>query len=373
MKCLSFPFVEKLRYKTTKSIPSGYSSTTTFTNIGADGVSAEFDSVNVSNTSAEFKNGSTPYNPSQIHNSLRDFTYTELKAATKNFNHSNKLGEGGFGCVHKGVIKDLDDPTQKIDVAVKQLSRRGSQGHKEWITEVNVLGIVEHPNLVKLIGYCAEDDERGIQRLLIYEYMPKRSVDDHLSDPTDMTLTWTMRLKIAQDAARGLTYLHEQMTFQIIFRDFKSSNILLDEEWNGKLSDFGLARLGPTEGLSHVSTAVVGTFGYASPEYIQTGHLTSKNDVWSYGVFLYELITGRRPLDRDRPKSEQKMLVWVKPFLDSRKFRHIIDPRLGQDYSIVSVQKLSFVANRCLSRRPKTRPTMGQVLEMVSQVVAEST
>lgn len=153
------------------------------------------------------------------------------------------------------------------------------------MTEVNVLGVVEHPNLVKLLGYCADDDERGIQRLLVYEYMPNRSVDDHLSARTGTTIPWATRLRIAQDTARGLAYLHEEMDFQvpghyfsilgllgflvfspsdqfilifwqIIFRDFKSSNILLDEQWNAKLSDFGLARLGPTEGLTHVSTAV---------------------------------------------------------------------------------------------------------------------
>ncbi|KAL2554362.1 Protein kinase superfamily protein [Forsythia ovata] len=183
-----------------------------------------------------------------------------------------------------------------------------------------------------------------------------------------------MRLKIAQDAARGLVYLHEKMDFQIIFRDFKSSNILLDEQWNAKLSDFGLARLGPLEGLTHVSTAVMGTLGYAAPEYVQTGHLTYKSDVWSYGVFLYELITGRRPLDRNRPRSEQKLLEWVKPHLsDAKKFKLILDPKLEGKHALKSAHKLSLVANRCLARLPKTRPKMSEVLEMVNQVVEAST
>ncbi|KAJ8542167.1 hypothetical protein K7X08_017033 [Anisodus acutangulus] len=178
-----------------------------------------------------------------------------------------------------------------------------------------------------------------------------------------------MRLKIAQDAALGLTYLHEEMDVQIIFRDFKSSNILLDEQWNAKLSDFGLARLGPPEGQSHISTAVVGTMIYAAPEYVQTGRLTSKSDVWSYGVFLYELITGRRPLDRNRPRSEQKLLEWVKPYIsDSKKFQQILDPRLDSKISR-SAHKLSIVANRCLVRHPKSRPKMSEVLEMVNKVV----
>ncbi|KDP20484.1 hypothetical protein JCGZ_05337 [Jatropha curcas] len=244
------------------------------------------------------------------------------------------------------------------------------QGHKEWVTEVNVLGVVEHQNLVKLVGYCAEDDERGIQRLLVYEYMPNRSVQDHLASRFQTPLPWAARIKIAQDAARGLAYLHEGMDFQIIFRDFKSSNILLDDKWNAKLSDFGLARLGPSDGLSHISTAVVGTIGYAAPEYIQTGRLTSKSDVWGYGVFLYELITGRRPLDRNRPKDEQKLLEWVRPHLsDVKKFRLILDPRLDGKYHLKSAQKLAAVANRCLVRQAKSRPKMSEVLEMVNKIV----
>ncbi|KAI3817632.1 hypothetical protein L1987_11428 [Smallanthus sonchifolius] len=307
---------------------------------------------------------------SNNNNNIREFTFAELKSATRNFSRALMIGEGGFGCVYRAVLKNIDG-SKKIDVAVKQLGRRGLQGHKEWITEVNVLGFVDHPNLVKLIGYCAEDDERGIQRLLVYEYMPNRSVQDHLSSRVQTPIPWSTRLRIAQDAARGLTYLHEEMEFQIIFRDFKSSNILLDENWNAKLSDFGLARLGPSDGLSHVSTAVVGTVGYAAPEYIQTGRLTYKSDVWSYGVFLYELITGRRPLDLNRPKHEQKLLDWVRPHIshDLRKFQLILDPRLAGNYSLKSAQKLAAVANKCLLKQPRMRPRMSQVLDMVNQIV----
>ncbi|GAV62521.1 Pkinase domain-containing protein [Cephalotus follicularis] len=373
MKCFYSHNREKNDEPTTiKSISVRSSSSTTSMSTDCDfrRSGSEFNSQNVSDFSTESCNRNSFTVLSQRHSNLRVFTFSELKSATKNFSRSLMLGEGGFGGVYKAVIRSTEDPSKKIDIAVKQLSRRGLQGHKEWVTEVNVLGIVEHPNLVKLVGYCAEDDERGIQRLLVYEYMPNRSVQDHLSSRSQPPLPWAARMKIAQDAARGLSYLHEGMDFQIIFRDFKSSNILLDDQWNAKLSDFGLARLGPSDGLSHVSTAVVGTIGYAAPEYIQTGRLTSKSDVWSYGVFLYELITGRRPMDQNRPKDEQKLLEWIRPHLSSvKKFRLILDPSLHGKYNIKSAQKLAAVANKCLIRQAKARPKMSEVLELVTQVV----
>uniref|UniRef100_A0A0D6R857 non-specific serine/threonine protein kinase n=1 Tax=Araucaria cunninghamii TaxID=56994 RepID=A0A0D6R857_ARACU len=308
--------------------------------------------------------------PQRPPHNLQVFSYSELKSATRNFSRHLMLGEGGFGCVYRGWVKSLDDPHSKIEVAVKQLNRKGLQGHKEWVTEVHFLGLVEHPNLVKLVGYCAEDDERGIQRLLVYEFMPNKSLEDHLLSRALPVLPWTLRLQIALGAARGLAYLHEEMDFQIIFRDLKTSNILLDGEFHPKLSDFGLARQGPAGGISHVSTAVVGTVGYAAPEYVQTGHLTSKSDVWSFGVVLYELITGRRSMDRNRPKNEQKLLEWVKAYIsDSKKFHMIVDPRLEGQYSLKSAQKLASLANSCLVRHPKSRPKMSEVAETLKQIV----
>ncbi|KAK9024103.1 hypothetical protein V6N11_004282 [Hibiscus sabdariffa] len=372
MKCFYFNSkVKNDEPRTTKSL-SMQSSTSV--SMSTDNGMRKFGSESNSRNVSDFSSNSSTKNSfavmSQRQSNLREFTFSELKTATKNFSRSLMIGEGGFGGVYRGIIRGSEDSHKKIDIAVKQLNRRGFQGHKEWVTEVNVLGVVEHQNLVKLMGYCAEDDERGIQRLLIYEYMPNRSVQDHLSTRFQTTLPWATRLKIARDAARGLAFLHEGMEFQIIFRDFKSSNILLDEHWNAKLSDFGLARLGPSDGLSHVSTAVVGTIGYAAPEYIQTGRLTVKSDVWGYGVFLYELITGRRPLDRNRPKGEEKLLEWVRPHIsDLKKFRLIIDPRLDGKYSIRSAHKLAAVANRCLARQPKQRPKMSEVLEMVNGIV----
>ncbi|XP_042473833.1 serine/threonine-protein kinase PCRK1-like [Zingiber officinale] len=334
---------------------------------------SEFNSGDVTDISSGSMGRSHYPSFSQKPNNLRVFTFSELRNATRNFSRSLMVGEGGFGCVYKGAIKSLEDQNSNIEIAVKQLNRKGVQGHKEWLTEVNVLGVLEHPNLVKLVGYCAEDDERGIQRLLVYEYMPNRSVDDHLSNRSRTTLSWPMRLRVALDAARGLAYLHEEMEFQIIFRDFKTSNILLDKDWKAKLSDFGMARQGPTEGITHVSTAVVGTLGYAAPEYLQTGRLTSKSDVWSYGVVLYELVTGRRPIDRNRPRGEQKLLEWVKPYItDAKKLRIIMDTKLQDDYSLKSATRLVYVANRCLVRLPKSRPKMSEVVEMLRQIVGDA-
>ncbi|CAH1418196.1 unnamed protein product [Lactuca virosa] len=312
-------------------------------------------------------------------NDLRVFKFAELKSATKGFNRSLVIGEGGFGCVYRGVVKSAavadagSDGDRYLDVAIKQLSRNGFQGHKEWINEVNFLGVVNHPNLVKLVGYCAEDDERGIQRLLVYELMCNKSLEDHLLGRVHSPLSWMTRLQIALGAARGLAYLHEEMDFQLIFRDFKTSNVLLDEDFNPKLSDFGLARQGPTAGLSHVSTVVVGTIGYAAPEYVHTGRLTSKSDVWSFGVVVYELITGRRAVERNLPRNEQKLLEWVKPFIsDSKKFHLLMDPRLEGDFSLKSAQKLSSLANKCLTKNPKSRPKMSQVVEMLEQIIKDT-
>ncbi|KAG6403764.1 hypothetical protein SASPL_135996 [Salvia splendens] len=220
-----------------------------------------------------------PPNLQKRPSNLKVFTLLELKQITRNFSNSAKLGEGGFGCVFKGVIKSSEDPDKKIAVAIKQLGKQGQQVH---------------------------------------------------SLSTD-SLPWAKRLRVALDAARGLAYLHEEMDFQ-----------------------------------------VVGTMGYAAPEYVRTGHLTSMSDVWSYGVFLYELITGRRPLERNRPKKEQKLLEWIKPHLsDARKFEQILDPRLKAEgnHILKSAMKLSIVANRCLVRAAKTRPKMSELAVMVNEVV----
>ncbi|CAN6208331.1 unnamed protein product [Urochloa humidicola] len=224
---------------------------------------------------------------------LHAFTLDELKAATKNFSAANFLGEGGFGPVYKGFVDGRLRPglePQHVAVKYLDLESDGVQGHREWLAEVVYLGMLSHPHLVKLVGFCNEDD----QRMLVYEYMPRGSLENHLFKNLLASLPWSTRLKIAVGAAKGLAFLHEAET-PVIYRDFKASNILLDSDYTAKLSDFGLAKEGPKGDATHVTTRVMGTHGYAAPEYILTGHLTAKSDVYSFGVVLLELLTGRAP------------------------------------------------------------------------------
>nr|GMD61366.1 serine/threonine-protein kinase CDL1-like [Ipomoea batatas] len=224
-----------------------------------------------------------------------------MVAATENFNLEYFLGEGGFGKVYKGRLVD----TGQQEVAIKQLDRNGCQGIREFVVEVLTLSMADHPNLVQLIGYCVE----GQQRLLVYEYMPLGSLEDHLHGRK--LLDWNTRMKIAAGAARGLEYLHDKMKPPVIYRDLKCSNILLGEEFHPKLSDFGLAKVGPLGDNTHVSTRVMGTYGYCAPDYAMTGQLTFKSDIYSFGVVLLELITGRKAIDNTKCAAEQNLVAWV--------------------------------------------------------------
>ncbi|KAF3332263.1 putative receptor-like protein kinase [Carex littledalei] len=301
---------------------------------------------------------------------LRVFDFEELRAATNDFNRALKLGEGGFGTVFKGFLKCRDSNGERLVVAVKRLKQKSLQGHKQWLAEVLFLGVVEHTNLVKLVGYCSVDGEKGNQRLLVYEFMPNKTLEDHLFSRAYPPLSWDLRLQIILGSAEGLVYLHEGLEVQIIFRDFKASNILLDKEFKPKLSDFGLAREGPTASKTHVSTAVVGTHGYAAPDYIQTGHLTIKSDVWSFGVVLYELLTGRRSLEQNRPRAEQKLLNWVKQYPpEATNFSVIMDPRLRNQYPLKAAREIARLADRCLVKDPKQRPGMTEVVRVLKEAM----
>ncbi|KAH7838972.1 hypothetical protein Vadar_033285 [Vaccinium darrowii] len=284
------------------------------------------------------------------------FTFRQLAAATDDFDPELLLGEGGFGRVYKGHMRTTNHP-----VAVKQLDRNGLQGNREFLAEVLTLSLVHHPNLVNLIGYCAD----GHQRILVYEYMSNGSLEDHLfglpqgKNPLD----WLTRMKIAKGAAEGLEYLHDTVDPPIIYRDFKPSNILLDDDFIPKLSDFGLAKLGPTGDQQHVSTRVMGTYGYCAPEYAMTGKLTTKSDVYSFGVVFLEIITGRRAIDTTRPPEEQNLTVWASPlFKDRKKFTLMADPKLEGNYPVRGLYQALAVAAMCLQEEASARPLITDVV-----------
>lgn len=294
------------------------------------------------------------------------FTFRELAAATKNFKPESFIGEGGFGSVYKGRLES----TGQI-VAVKQLDRNGLQGNREFLVEVLMLSLLHHPNLVNLIGYCADGD----QRLLVYEFMPLGSLEDHLHDlpPDKEPLDWNTRMKIAAGAAKGLEYLHDKANPPVIYRDFKSSNILLEEGFHPKLSDFGLAKLGPVGDKSHVSTRVMGTYGYCAPEYAMTGQLTVKSDVYSFGVVFLELITGRKAIDGTLPHGEQNLVAWARPlFNDRRKFSKLADPRLQGRYPMRGLYQALAVASMCIQEQAATRPLIGDVVTALSYLANQA-
>ncbi|XP_065874759.1 probable serine/threonine-protein kinase PBL18 [Euphorbia lathyris] len=302
---------------------------------------------------------------------LKNFRLSELKNATRNFEANNILGEGGFGEVYKAWIDEQTlaptRPGHGLPVAVKKLKPDALQGHKEWLSEVNHLGQLDHHNLVKLIGYCLD----GHNRLLVYEFMPKGSLENHLFKTTSSggsrALGWDIRMKVAVDAARGLSFLHD-FDHQIIYRDFKASNVLLDSDFHAKLSDFGLAKAGPTGDCTHVSTQVLGTEGYAAPEYIATGKLTAKCDVYSFGIVLLELLTGRRALDKTKIGIEQNLVDWAKPYLsDRRKLYRIMDTNLQGQYPQREAFMVALLASHCISD-PKLRPTMSEVLSILEDL-----
>ncbi|XP_031254613.1 probable serine/threonine-protein kinase PIX13 isoform X2 [Pistacia vera] len=287
---------------------------------------------------------------------MKMYTLAELRAATKNFRPDTVLGEGGFGRVFKGWVDEKTYAPSKVGmgmaVAVKKSNPDSLQGLNEWQAEVKFLGKFSHPNLVKLLGYCWEDR----QFLLVYEYMQKGSLENHLFRTIG--------------AAKGLTFLHSSEK-SVIYRDFKASNILLDADYNAKLSDFGLAKLGPINGNSHVTTRVMGTYGYAAPEYVATGHLYVRSDVYGFGVVLLEMLTGLRALDTNRPSGNHNLVEYAKPSLsDRRKLKKIMDPRLEEQYPAKAASQCAELILKCLESDPKSRPSMDQVLENLEEISA---
>ncbi|VAI85682.1 proline-rich receptor-like protein kinase PERK12 [Triticum aestivum] len=302
--------------------------------------------------------------PSGSMESKSSFSYEELTSITSNFSRDNVIGEGGFGCVYKGWLADGKC------VAVKQLKAGSGQGEREFQAEVEIISRVHHRHLVSLVGYCVAQQHR----MLIYEFVPNGTLEDHLHGRGVPTMDWPTRLRIAIGAAKGLAYLHEDCHPRIIHRDIKSANILLDYSFEAQVADFGLAKLS-NDTHTHVSTRIMGTFGYLAPEYASSGKLTDRSDVFSFGVVLLELITGRKPVDQDRPLGEESLAEWARPILadaiETGNHDELADPRLEGRYNKAEMVRMVEAAAACIRHSAPKRPRMVQVMRALDVDVDE--
>ncbi|XP_073220364.1 proline-rich receptor-like protein kinase PERK15 [Cicer arietinum] len=298
----------------------------------------------------------TPSDPNQQPLSAGQiaYSYEKIVEITNGFSSENVIGEGGFGRVYKASM-----PDGKVG-AVKLLKAGSGQGEREFRAEVDIISRVHHRHLVSLLGYCISEQ----QRVLIYEFVPNGNLDQHLHESEWSVLDWPKRMKIAIGAARGLAYLHEGCNPRIIHRDIKSANILLDNAYEAQVADFGLARL-TDDANTHVSTRVMGTFGYMAPEYATSGKLTDRSDVFSFGVVLLELITGRKPVDPTQPVGDESLVEWARPLLlraiETGDFSDLVDPRLQKQYVESEMLKMIEAAAACVRHSAPKRPRMVQI------------
>ncbi|XP_016730142.1 probable LRR receptor-like serine/threonine-protein kinase At1g07650 isoform X1 [Gossypium hirsutum] len=285
------------------------------------------------------------------------FSLRQIKAATKNFDTENKIGEGGFGCVYKGLLSD------GTVIAVKQLSSKSKQGNREFVNEIGMISALQHPNLVKLYGCCVE----GNQLLLVYEYMENNCLSRALfgkNATCKLKLNWPTRQKICLGIARGLAYLHEESRIKIVHRDIKTSNVLLDKDLNAKISDFGLAKLNEDD-KTHISTRIAGTIGYMAPEYAMRGYLTDKADVYSFGVVALEIVSGKSNTNYRPSEDFVYLLDWAYVLRERGSLLELVDPDLGSEYSSEEAMVILNVALLCTNASPTLRPTMSQVVSML--------
>ncbi|KAI5070314.1 hypothetical protein GOP47_0014657 [Adiantum capillus-veneris] len=295
----------------------------------------------------------------------RIFTFYDLERATDNFNSDNIVGQGGYGQVFAGMLED------GTEVAVKLMMREDEQTKNEFFAELEMLSRVHHKNLVKLIGACLEETKC----CLVYEFIPNGNVESHLHGANKLVqpLDWNARMKIALGAARGLAYLHEDANPRVIHRDFKGSNILLERDFTPKISDFGLAKAAPDKEDGHISTSVVGTFGYVAPEYAMTGHLLVKSDVYSFGVVLLELLSGKRPIDLSQPPGKENLVNWARPLLSVEEgFEALADPSLEGRFPLEVFYKVAAIASMCVQPDSSYRPFMGEVVQALKVVCCTS-
>ncbi|XP_078158288.1 cysteine-rich receptor-like protein kinase 6 isoform X4 [Carex rostrata] len=300
-------------------------------------------------------NGSNREEIKSVESLLLDLSV--LRVATINFAEENKLGEGGFGAVYKGVLPD------GREIAVKRLSQSSSQGLGELKNELLLVAKLQHKNLVRLLGVCLE----GQEKLLVYEYVPNKSLDQILFDPEKRhLLDWEKRYMIVCGIARGLLYLHEDSQLRIIHRDLKASNILLNAEMNPKISDFGMARLFGGDQTQHITSRVVGTFGYMAPEYVMRGQFSIKSDVFSYGVLVLEIITGKKNSGTFENDETEDLLSFVWQHWINGTITEVADSSLGQHYSRSELLRCTQIALLCVQENPGDRPTTSNVTVMLS-------
>ncbi|CAA7052238.1 unnamed protein product [Microthlaspi erraticum] len=281
------------------------------------------------------------------------FRFKDLYYATKGFKEKDLLGSGGFGSVYKGIM-----PGTKLEIAVKRVSHESRQGMKQFVAEIVSIGRMSHRNLVPLLGYCRR---RG-ELLLVYDYMPNGSLDKYLYNSPEVTLNWKQRIKVILGVASGLFYLHEEWEQVVIHRDVKASNVLLDGELNGRLGDFGLARL-YDHGSDPQTTHVVGTLGYLAPEHTRTGRATTATDVFAFGAFLLEVACGRRPIEICQDRDETFLLVdWVFGLWNKGNILDAMDPNMGSECDEKEVEMVMKLGLLCSHSDPRARPSMRQVL-----------
>ncbi|KAE8672600.1 putative receptor-like protein kinase [Hibiscus syriacus] len=284
------------------------------------------------------------------------YTLRELEFSTNGFAHEKVIGEGGYGIVYHGSLED------NSQVAVKNLLNNRGQAEKEFKVEVEAIGRVRHKNLARLLGYCAE----GAHRMLVYEYVNNGNLEQWLHGDVGSCspLTWDIRMNIILGTAKGLAYLHEGLDPKVVHRDIKSSNILLDKSWNPKVSDFGLAKLLGSES-SYIRTRVMGTFGYVAPEYASTGMLNERSDVYSFGILIMEIVTGRNPVDYSRPPEEVNLIEWLKKMVANRNPEGVLDPKLPEKPTSRPLKRALLVALRCVDPNAQKRPKMGHIIHML--------
>lgn len=286
----------------------------------------------------------------------RVFSLKELHSATNNFNYDNKLGEGGFGSVYWGQLWDGSQ------IAVKRLKVWSNKADMEFAVEVEILARVRHKNLLSLRGYCAE----GQERLIVYDYMPNLSLLSHLhgQHSTECLLDWGRRMNIAIGSAEGIAYLHHFATPHIIHRDVKASNVLLDSNFQAQVADFGFAKLIP-DGATHVTTKVKGTLGYLAPEYAMLGKASESCDVYSFGILLLELASGKKPIEKVSPTTRRTITDWALPLARERKFEEMADPKLNGKFIEAELRSLVIIALICAQARPEKRPTMTEIVDLL--------